>query len=275
MSQKPHNQIKRNSYPYRIPSLEHLKERLLKKLEPAKVQEFCRIEALLRSKKVANLYEETFLNKKPGNLQTDSLYLNYLVFPGWAVLNGCHHDFLTNDQMLQFMMKDQPYCDVGIIDLQHLATKVLPERKKLFWQNLKEMMDSDNPRNLYLEIDASYPTKSILNVLRKLIAQKKEQIKSTPDDSPWFRRMTIKPNHSLWNSPKHVLNLDAKTWIDYFRCYDLRYCKAKTFGEIAMKVYGASNKYEVAEHAYKRVIKLIEYAESNNWPPPPNFLNKK
>ena len=70
--------------------------------------------------------------------------------------------------------------------------------------------------------------------------------------------------------------LGVKTWIDYFRCYDLRHCEAKTFGQIARKVYGDSTKfYEVAEKAFKRVSKLIHYAETKNWPPPPNFLNKK
>ena len=96
-----------------------------------------------------------------------------------------------------------------------------------------------------------------------LIAEQKAQLKKIPD--PWHQ-----------GHPINAIKLDIHTWIDYFRCYDLRQCEGKTFGQIAAKVYGDSTKkYENAETAYKRVSKLIHYAESNNWPPPTNFLNAK
>lgn len=61
-----------------------------------------------------------------------------------------------------------------------------------------------------------------------------------------------------------------KAWLDYFRCYDLRQL-GKTFGQVALQVYGESDKRENAEKAYDRVSKLIEYAERKEWPPPSGF----
>jgi len=274
MPAKPTKSVKAQPYPYEIPSIEYLKEKLLQNLDPWKVQDFLKIEALLRSKKVAKLYKETFSSKKPGILQTDSLYMNYFVYPGWGVLKGFHHRLIMCDKMLKFIMKDQPYYDSGVIDLRTTLCKALPERKEMFLQSLKKMMHSDDPKNLFLEIDATYPTRDILNALRKLIAQQKEQIKNTPDDSPWFRPRLIKANLSQGNKPKHVLKLDAKTWIDYFRCYDLHRNEGRSYGRIAIQVYDDSKKEDLAKKAYKRVHKLICYAETNNWPPPANFLNK-
>jgi len=276
--------VKAQPYPYVIPSIEYLKEWDLKHLKPWDVQEFFRVEALLRSPKVAKLYKETYTPPKPKenrHLRTDSLFINYQVWPGWSVLKGKAHHYRFDVNRLSEYAKFQPYHASGIYDL-----KVIPgvdylnqdwpagkmRNVALF---LGDQILSEDPKLIHLTIDATYPTQKILSTLRKIIGLQKEKIKNTPDASPWFQHRYLKSGRLQFTKPKHVLKLDAKTWIDYFLCYDLRHCGAKTFGQIARKVYGDAKKYEVAEHAYKRVCTLIQYAETKNWPPPPNFLNKK
>jgi len=158
--------------------------------------------------------------------------------------------------------KNQPYSHMGITDLKAklLLNKTEPEKYDMFWCELEHEVLSGDHLNLVLEIDVSYPIPDIIKALRKLIAEQKAQVKKIPDVFGHFI---------------HFIKLDFQTWIDYFRCYDLRQCKARVYGQIARTVYGDSKKRDLAEKAYDRVEKLIWYAETHNWPPPKNFQNKK
>jgi hypothetical protein len=146
--------------------------------------------------------------------------------------------------------------------------------------NLEQAILNKDPRYLWVRIDAAYPPTRILKALKKELEKRHKTLNVI---SPELGHTVLVSSPSeIWGDfqPRHPSKkpplLSIKTWIDYFRCYDLRRCKALSYGQIAHKVYGDSkNKYEVAEKAVKRVGKLIEYAESNNWPPPSNFLNKK
>jgi len=258
--------VKAQPYPYEIPSIEYLKERDPKIIHPWLVQEFIRIEALLRSSKVMKLYTQTFASTKKGDLTTDTLYRDYSVIQGWEVLEGQHHPFRNEKTAPSHVEKNQPYSHVGITDLKAKIrlSKTKPEEYDLFWCELQDEVLSGDYTNLVLEIDVSYPIPNIIRALRKLIAEQKAQAKKTPDVWGHFIHFI------------HFIKLNFQTWIDYFRCYDLRRCEGKTFGQIAGKVYGdATKKYENAETAYKRVSKLIHYTETNTWPPPANFLNKQ
>jgi len=273
--------LKPQPYPYEIPSIEYLKERG-KNLDPWDVQEFFRIEALLRSEKVAKLYEQTFETGKSkttfGNLEfyVDFLEKNYKVSLGWRVLKGIHHNLiLMSETRKGYFTRHQPYKDSGIFDLKaELARgRTALEGEKRFWRILKDSLDSGNPQSLYLQIDASYPTRRILDSLKIILESQKAEINKTPEDSPWFSLIKSK---SKTVNREHLRKLDIQTWIDYFRCYDLWHGKDKSFGQIALKVYGDSQtKYEAAEKAVKRVRILIHYAETHNWPPPKNFQNKE
>lgn len=252
--------VKPPPYPYEIPPIEYLKARNPKKLIPWMVQEFIRIEALLRSPKVMKLYTQTFGNTKKGDQTTDTLYRHYRVIQGWKVLKGHHHQLLCEKGPPSKGEKDQPYSNMGITDLK-TKLRLSEEEGDVFWWELQEEILSGDHTNVVLEIDISHPIPDIIRALRKMIAEQKTQVKKIPD---------------VWGHFINIINLDKNTWIDYFHCYDLRQCEGKTFGQIAGKVYGdATKKYENAETAYKRVNKLIHYAQTHAWPPPSNFLNKQ
>jgi len=286
--------VKAQPYPYEIPSIEYLKERDPKLLNPWFVQEFFRIEALLRSPKVMKLYTKTYSISKKRKSTTDCLYENYLVNPGWSALTGFHHAYLPDPRNITRVGDPRIFelRSSGIRDLKSCHKNYSEEEE---WQWLKESILSGNPKSLYLEIDVSCPTNKIISALRKLISEQKIQIKNSPDDSEWFETQYVtkedqdkfisqipkdikgKFNIKLrpWKNPKTLIDFDVETWIDYFRCYDLRQCKDKTYGQIAGKVYGDSKtKYDAAGKAVKRVSILIWYAKTNNWPPPKNFQNE-
>ncbi len=274
---------KAEPYPYEIPPIEYLKDRNPKNLNPWDVQELFRVEALLRSKTVMDLYRQSFSSSQKRSQLTDSLYVHYSVFPGWWVLKGRHH-YLMRDQTKSKYSKVQPFHTSGISNLKtsHKLTSQTPDKGEKAFEYLKESILSENPKYLYLRIDATYSTQKIISGLRMLIAEQKILIENTSDESQWFHPEFVEDHMQgrtfiggQRNKSKTFRRFDSSTWIDYFRCYDLRKCEAKSFGRIATKVYGDSKKYEVAEHAYKRVCTLIAYAETNNWPPPKNFLNKK
>jgi hypothetical protein len=273
--------VKAQSYPYQIPPLEYLKESNPNKLDPWEVQEFFRIESLLRSSEVIQLYKKTYSPAEKGHALTDSLYIKYRVVPGWLVLRGYHHS-LMREYPRGKDSETQPFRRSGLTDLRtsHKRNSTTPDGGEKSWQYLKSSILSNDPRFIYLRIDASYPTKIIMEALRKRIKQQKNEIEETPDDSEWFRNQYKEPRPGtsfshIQRRSKTVYKFDVPAWIDYFTCYDLRHFEAKTFGVIARKVYGSSNKRDNAEKAHDRVKELIKYAESNNWPPPANFLNKK
>lgn len=263
--------VKAQPYPYQIPPIEYLKVGDLNKLDPWDVQEFFRIEALLRSLKVMELYEKTHSNSMKGS--SDSLYMNYRVYPGWNVLESSHHYLLDITRPGVNNLKE-------MFEFSRVNCGAAP---KEWW--LKEFRDAllaDDPTFLYLKINAKNPKQKLLRDIGKLIDQQKLEIRETPGDSDWFHaqpKENHKPGdrrHAQWRKTKTFYDFDINAWIDYFKCYDLRTCEAKTYGQIAGKVYGDSKtKYENAEKAVKRVSTLIHYAQTKNWPPPTNFLNKK
>ncbi len=92
---------------------------------------------------------------------------------------------------------------------------------------------------LYLRIEPTYPPNRILQTLLPLLQKHHENLPHLPSLKT--------PVHSL------------KTWLGYFRCYDLRRC-AKSFGEIAREVYGSNKRHDLAKKAYKRAKRLIQSA---------------
>ena len=265
MSPRPKIASTPSPYPYKIPSIAYLKKKELKDSSSKNVLEFLRIEALLRSKDLIKLYRATFGAKPTKN--GDAIVIEQGIIFGWGIRKGEHHVLLLKSYLeLETQRTGQSQLKSGIHDLQIELLQESAAMHERVMEGIQERMSDSSSPFLWLEIDVRYTPTSICKKL-------KEMLKAKLDTYNAHLKRGASPTHS---SPK-TTSLDPHTWIDYFQCYDIRHCegKSKSFGEIAIKVYGDSEKREVAEHAYKRVCKLIEYAESNIWPPPSNFLNKK
>lgn len=258
-----------------------------KNLNPWDIQEFFRIEALLRSPNVMALYK-TIDPAAINSWTEDSLDVAYMIHVStrWRVLWGGHHWLVGRGAGIVGEL-------TGIVGeggggITNLKKEFEFNRansgtgpKERWLKYFGDALRADNPTFLYLQINAKDPKQKLLMTIAKMIDQQKKEIKKMPVASEWFRsqhKENLKPGdrrYYQWRKTKTVIKFDIQTWIDYFRCYDLRQCKGKTFGQIAGTVYGDSKtKYDAAEKAVKRVRILIWYAETNNWPPPSNYLNK-
>jgi|APIni6443716594_1056825.scaffolds.fasta_scaffold3686889_1 hypothetical protein len=79
----------RSAYPYSIPPVACPAKDMSQKLNPWRVLEFFRVEALLRSQKVMDLYKDNGTDEQFRSL--------YKVEKGWEVLRGAHHVYLSLD----------------------------------------------------------------------------------------------------------------------------------------------------------------------------------
>lgn len=277
------------------------------------VLEFLRIEALLRSPQVMELHKENLdFFEEVLNLQDtsekfpikiplsvslkDKLFMEYRVMGGWQVLAGFHHRLLASPSM-KVEFKGQWSADkqvelqseIEIFNSSSGLLNLVPLYKKekgfsgVFQVEerriLEETLLAKDPRYLWVRIDAAHPPTRILRELKKELVERHKTI-NIP--SPEIGNVLFISNSSeLWGvfQPTHPRKLpprlNIKTWIDYFKCYDLHQNEGKSYGRIAIQVYDDSTKEDLVKKAYKRVHKLIGYAEKNNWPPPAKFLNSK
>ena len=132
---------------------------------------------------------------------------------------------------------------------------------------LLNRIKSQDERWLWLRIDTSYPPHAILKTLEKKLTQRHKKIGPKPQD-----RIVLIDSDSTYSIVKPTYESpirDFKAWIDYFKCYDLRYCDGLTYGQIATRIFGKRNAqlYGLAKKACKRARRLIVAAEENDWPP--------
>ncbi len=80
-------------YPYIIPDIQCPASETVTQLDPWYVLEFFRIEALLRSKTVMDLYQKTFKSWNRLDHNTDTFMATYKVVGGWKVFEGVHGRF--------------------------------------------------------------------------------------------------------------------------------------------------------------------------------------
>jgi len=304
--------LKPQVYPYEIPPVISPDSTTAKKLDLWDILEFLRIEALLRSPRVTQFYKEnqdffdvlketkeihdrepTFLSTlHMRNLALEGWLINeYEVGCGWLALRGVHHILLQETQKLPDWMSSNnsaEYLHQGyspILDLQPLYEKEegFSEITGFRRESALEMsLLNKEPRFLWLRVDASFAPTKTLNEFKQQLQKHHQELQAIPYYKrcvPWAYAAeygtAISPSYPYHPTKKPPIK-NVQVWLDYFRCYDLRQCKGKTYGQIAGKVYGdPKTKYDAAEKAVKRVSMLIHYAETNNWPPPPNFLNKK
>lgn len=243
----------RESYPYQLSPLPDYRRPAtaeLKLLDPWNVQEFFRIEALLRCDTVLGLYqkeksvtqriEHTLMRKYEINLQQalNRSHARYLM--SW---DPCRDEErpIRASRTLKICsyaeLSDDPY----MVDV--LGRIVKGSRGKT------DVDLGDIPKRfICLLIDRSLHSDVIMSELQNVLALLQG------------RKARIKKPY----------NFMPLTWLKYLDCYDLwRQNDNISYGKIATHVYGVRNSqtYERAEMAVKRVKQLIKQAESNHWPP--------
>lgn len=266
-------------YPYDILSPPRLDPEIARKLDRTDVLRFFYIEALLRSEAVWGLYRQatqltrrrrtapivknvelwSFLfgeNRLKLRGETDSpmrrllwdesLRDRFNVDDGWAVLLGSHHRYLR-PRKPPFRIAE------AIVDLSllHQQSPHLEFRRKY--------LEEKQSRYLYLMIDSAEVSSSDLADLKKLL-RRRQQVGSS--------------NAGLQKAPPIT---DARAWLCYLRCYDLREHEGLSRDEVGKCVYGApagrsaqagkkraSARREVTR-AVQKVKALIESARRGSW----------
>ena len=232
-----------NPYPYTIPPATYPESATIETLNPWHVQEFFRIELLLRSRTVMSMYrpEETAL-QSPGSL---TLMLRYGF--GWYVLQGAPYHSL------------KPH--TGPLGAIPGLSTFSPEEFTLLLQMLQNLSTtlSDTERHIMGEhfrtrffcafIDPNLPPDLVMKALLPVFTQRHHERQSALPSRPY-----------TFNIP---------TWLDYLACYDLRVANGLTYGEIAQRVYRKTGAHprDQAEKAVTRVNAFITLAEHHRWPP--------
>ena len=274
-SKQTNSQIQRRSLPYKIPAVDLLSAAQKEKLDPWDCLEFFRIEALLRSAKLAKVFRATYQigkDKVGARLREE-----FSIYKGWRILQGGHHSLLgIRSQEFAEFDKEMPIRQSGVFNLEQLFTHpFFEESLKSPGRYLKKEITKYDPRYLYLEIDLMNYPKDILATLKEIITHRQQQIRYPEKPEPIFDLKTINGSWLKVSRPWHPTKRppiirDVNVWLQYLRCYDLRHFDGLPFGSIAKQVYppGGAGPRDRAEKAYARVQRLIEAAEQNNWPPP-------
>lgn len=247
----------RNGYPYSIlpfpgdpPKIDIL--------PPRCVNEYFLIEALLRSEPVMAAYNHG------GELALIAKFKDYGI-TDQDPLHGSHHTLLSPpgiDKALDKKLAELGYVamDLGILDLGILAT-LPPRQVHLGNMILCEPTDgladclaylqNRNPRFLCLRIDTRHPAGTITERLLPLLQERYQQTQAVPRPAwlAFYERLEKTPVRTI------------KSWLDYFRCYDL-FQKGKSTKAAGQLVYkDADAATEHANIAMRRVRDLIKDAD--------------
>lgn len=247
------NSPKRGPYPYPLPPLPEFKHPAaaeLKQLDSWNVQEYFRIEALLRSNTVLTLYQA----EKGVTERVVVTLMHKFEFDVKQALNRWHTRYLqpwnwrTDEARpirasrgLKIRSYAELFDDPYMVDTLERIVKARGGRRKDELGDIPE-------RFICLLIDRSLHPDVIISDLKTVLVQLQG------------RRARITRPYKF----------TVPTWLNYLDCYDLwRQNQDLSFGDIAGKVYRSKNlkTYERAEMAVKRVKQLIVEAESNHWPP--------
>lgn len=265
MSDSSPNPGGKDGCPYRIPEFDKPDITAIKRLDRSKALEFLRIEALLRSKAVWELYRSD--KQRTGTILKD----NYAVADGWNILLGAHHRLIQPFQAKWVLAP-------GIIDLQAMAK----EQEPFFIGAM--IRDRTHPRLLDLCLDTIYPPNTIWKALQPILKKRHRALQKIPREAgPWIAEgegivtATVPAFH-----PTHAPTFrDLDAWFKYLQCYDLR-TDGQTYGAIAKKVYGTGDSAtrkrnrdtaEKAVRRFKRLIRLVSRDDwRNDWPPSSRLL---
>ena len=224
----------KKKYPYRIRPVDLPDIKTVKRIQPPRMWEFLRVEALYRSEKVQELYMQ-------GKQKGAPLLLQRFNFP-WM--------FFTSNLAIWPKGTEVPgpkgimsdFVETGILDL----AKLKKERPDLYDRWLNEAAFP----NLTLAFNSLVPTETIIKNLRPLLQQRHT---SLPSGKRPFR--IIDPTV-------------PKTYLNYLHSYDLYQCQQFTPREIGLRMYPTHKKPTMmARTALKRAKKIIQQAEKGEWPP--------
>ena len=229
-------------YPYTIPQATCPDPATIETLDPWHVQEFFRIELLLRSRTVMSMYhpEETAL-QSPGNLK---LLLRYGF--GWYVLQGAPYHCLKPHTgpigAIPGLSCFSPEDLILLLNiLQNLSTTLSDTEKQVMGEQFRT-------RFFCAFIDPNLPPDLVMKALLPVFNQRHHERQSSLPTQPYRFNLT--------------------TWLDYLGCYDLRVAQGMTYGKIAAHVYQKKGPRprDQAEKAVTRVKELIKAAEHHLWP---------
>jgi len=277
-------------YPYDIPPPPELDPETFKKLDLWNALEFFRVEALLRSESAQTLYRlvsqrrsksgcpadrlerwkllSSHVFKRKGEtastvsslLRDNTLRDHLFIDDGWLVLWGAHHRYVRPDPWMKPSERFRFEISDGILDLSLLA-----QEGKLDERTLLHNLHQEQKLFLYLKIKCAIAPETNLKALRPFLHQRHRAVMvhvGKPNIDPSTGEHTVP-----WHPRKKPPIKDYPAWLKYFQCYDLRKSGLKP-EEIAGRVYPKDiDAVEKATQAVKRVKKLIEAAESNDWPP--------
>lgn len=239
----PSNSMKPAPYPYPIPRVDIGPDlEAAKKLNPWAVQEFLRIEALLRSKTVMDLY------RAEGRTLTSDVMLLLKFRFNWTVLDGSHHRYL--DPRSEYKMPVPGIWVLTVEELMWLAGALSALAKQEPSTLNQQFFHWVQEKVLWLCIDPALPPEVALKALRPVLTQ----------------RHTKGAKDAL----KEPEGCDLSTWLDYLTCYDLRVRDGHSYDEIGHIVYHSQSGHEKRDWAKRAVMSvqgLIEAAQRNDWPP--------
>lgn len=260
--------------PYTLRPIPDLSSEVLEKVDPWEAMEFFRIEALLRSHTIWEKYRR-WNNLSPAERAdpyNDPLSVEYHVESGWKVLEGTHHRYLRAHEPIEAGGPNVRFrIFSGALNLRRfLKIKKEELHDQFSWDQVGEQILEEDTRYLWVRLDAAYSHAKILRELEEELEARKPSVNAAASSFlPTKTSNGIFPDFPYHATRKPPIR-DVQTWLNYFRCFDLRE-RGKTFGQVANDVYGDSNQRETAESGYKRVSKLIGYAERQEWPPPSRF----
>ena len=229
------------NYPYSILTVKCLNPEELKKVDLWSIQEFFRIEFLLRSKSVMSLYRT-----HGATPECSVLLLLEFGFP-WTVLQGSHHDFLTLRPG-----QTRPIPGVSIFNFKGLYQSFMVLSKFLSTQTEEQkcqVLERFDQRFLALICDPTISPSLIQEAITPILEDRYQSVGQPAQRRP--------------------LRFDVPTWLKYLACYDLRLVEGRTYGEIAASVYAETgpNPRDRSEKAVARVSKMIAAAAQHQWPP--------
>ena len=244
----PHADSQPSPYPFAIPPVHRPDDDDASPLHVWDVQEFFRIELLLRSTTVQTIY-------RVGATGPESTVILGLMYGfTWDVLQGSHHRYLrapsgpTDTIPGLSVMTFKKFADT--LDTLHTFLSRLPNEFGI--QLVKNVHD----RFLGLWIDPAIPPDTVLSAIRPAVEERHKTSSAS----------LVKKSYPF----------DVATWLGYLSCYDLRMTQGFTFGQIAKHVYQQSGAKprDRAEKAVRRTYRFIQFAESLNWPPPKQSTSK-
>lgn len=240
MARQPRQHRTPQPYAYSIRPVKCPLPEIVKQLNPWNVQEFFRIEFLLRSDRVMEIYRrqgDTF----PGSFELFNKY-------GFGVgaFTGRHHRYLNPKTRRWDHVSIQTYEDIAERPERFLSTmKALIGSHDADTKH-QDIIDPVGRQFLYvIQASPNVSPEDILNKLRPILAQCQQ--------GPFNK----------------LRKFGVKTWLNYLASYDLHVAEGRSYAESGKHVYGKPVKQgrSSGKTGWQRVKRCIEAAETGDWPP--------